>query len=159
MRTAACRCGNTLFFRNLKCDACQRPVAFLADQLQISSLHQQGELWRADSLGVIPHEYRFCINSVQHQICNWVVPADNPEEYCMACRLNQVIPDLSIAENLPLWARLEEAKRHALYTLLTLGLRVRDREQCPKSGLAFKFLADKTADSEFTEPLHNQKPV
>lgn len=161
MKTFTCQCGNTLFFRNSVCDACKQTVAFLSDQLQMSSLRlQQGdELFRADSFGAQARHYRLCANRVQHAVCNWAVPADEQQALCQACRLNQTIPDLGIAEHLTLWSRLEDAKRHALYSLLKLELPVRDRKQWPNHGLGFKFLADKSTHSEFTEPLQNQQPV
>jgi hypothetical protein len=65
--------------------------------------------------------------------------------------LNEIIPDLSLPENRPLWARIEAAKRRMLYTLFLLRLPVVSRRQDPR-GLAFGFLADPiSADS--ADPL------
>jgi hypothetical protein len=35
-----------------------------------------------------------CQNYSREQVCNWMLPADSPENFCDACRLNQTIPDL-----------------------------------------------------------------
>ena len=38
MRTFACYCGNTLFFRNAGCARCGRQVNFLPDQQRLSAV-------------------------------------------------------------------------------------------------------------------------
>ena len=106
-----------------------------------------------------PSRYRMCANYAQENVCNWMVPAENPTPLCWACRLNQVIPDLSQPNHRVYWAKLEAAKRRTLFTLIQLGLPVVSREKDPDHGLAFAFLADATAESEFIEPLPGQAPV
>ncbi len=69
------------------------------------------------------------------------MPADAPLPFCIACRLNQTIPDLSAPGNQLLWQRLETEKRRLVYSLLRLGLPVVPRSQ-DAAGLAFDFLAD-----------------
>lgn len=70
-----------------------------------------------------------------------MVPADE-SGFCVACRLNEVIPDLSSPANLALWGRLEAAKRRLVYSLLALGLLVVSKCVDAGQGLAFRFLAD-----------------
>jgi hypothetical protein len=53
-----------------------------------------------------------------------------------------VIPDLGVAGNDQLWARLEGAKHRLFYTLLRLKLPLNNRIENPEHGLAFDFLAD-----------------
>jgi hypothetical protein len=65
------------------------------------------------------------------------VPVDEPDEYCLSCRLNHTIPDLGVPGAKEAWHRLEIAKRRLLYTLLDLDL--------PVDGLAFSFLKDDPA--------------
>jgi hypothetical protein len=89
--------------------------------------------------------YRRCANLESPAACNWLMPeADNegnPRRFCISCRLNRTIPDLSIAENGVLWGRLEGAKRRLVSSLLALGLPVESRvDQNPEHGLAFDFL-------------------
>jgi hypothetical protein len=74
-------------------------------------------------------------------VCNWLVQAGPNHAFCLACRLNQTIPDLSIAANKTLWARLETDKRRLVYSLLKLGLPLTPRID-GESELAFRFMAD-----------------
>jgi len=79
--------------------------------------------------------------------------------YCVSCRLNHIIPNLSEPENLALWNSVEIAKRRLLYTLYTLGLPIIGRDTEPQSGLAFEFLADQTSDDEFSNQVTPQQSV
>ena len=89
--------------------------------------------------------YRFCANAA-HDACNWLVPADGPDAYCLACRHNRTVPDLSQTQNLLPWRKLEAAKHRLFYTLLRLNLPIETRNENPE-GLAFDFLADQPAQS------------
>jgi hypothetical protein len=86
--------------------------------------------------------YRLCANNVWHYVCNWAVPADDPDPLCRSCRLSRVIPNLSRPENKVAWYKLEVAKRRLVYSLLELGCPVRNKFEDPVHGLAFEFLAD-----------------
>src|ERR1700760_4020391 len=59
-----------------------------------------------------------------------------------APRHNRTVPDLSLPENPALWAKIEVAKHRLFYTLLRLGLPLRNRNDDPAHGLVFDFLAD-----------------
>ena len=61
--------------------------------------------------------------------------------FCRACRLNEVIPNLSDPKAKDEWLKLEQSKRRLLYTLLQLGLPVESRSERPE-GLAFAFKQD-----------------
>jgi len=102
-----------------------------------------GQFWRprADPERL----YRFCSNA-QHEACNWLVPQDSPEDFCLACRHNRTIPDLSDPTNLAHWRKIEEAKRRAFYSFIRLGLPLTNRVEDPEHGLAFDFLADSSAE-------------
>jgi hypothetical protein len=86
-----------------------------------------------------------CRNCTDYGVCNWALPADEDAEYCQACRLNHVIPNLGSAEGKEAWHRLEIAKRRVVYTLLQLGLRVEPKNNLHPDGLAFDFLEDGNA--------------
>jgi hypothetical protein len=75
-----------------------------------------------------------------------VVATDDPGNFCIACRHNRTIPDLSSPENLPRWRSIERAKHRLFYTLIDLGLPLRTRWEHP-DGLAFDFLADQPSAS------------
>lgn len=120
-------------------------------------VEEQPELWLGSENG---GHYRQCANYSEHQVCNWMLHADETDEtLCRACRLNFVIPDLSQPENLGYWRRMEAAKRHALYSVLALGLPLASRQLDAERGLQFRFMTDREPVSEFTEPLDGQPPV
>jgi hypothetical protein len=157
MKVGRCVCGSTLFFNNTICSSCGRAVGFLPDKLQISALEPVDNGY-AVALDAKAH-YVPCQNQVEYGICNWLIPAAEKPGLCMSCRLNRTIPDLTIPQNLVHWQQIEQAKRHALYSLLRLGLPLVSKQSDAAHGLAFDFLADKDPDSEFTEPLPDQEPV
>ncbi len=85
--------------------------------------------------------YKFCQN-YDAGMCNWMLPADRPEDFCAACRHNRTVPDLSVPGNNLLWGKLETAKHRLFYSLLRLNLPLENRADDPEHGLAFDFLAD-----------------
>jgi hypothetical protein len=89
--------------------------------------------------------YRKCGHYEQHDVCNWMVPADTDEAFCAACRPNQVIPNLARPGNLDKWFRIERSKRRLAYGLLRLGLPVRTKAEDPAAGLGFAFLSSQDA--------------
>jgi hypothetical protein len=62
--------------------------------------------------------YRLCNNYSQENICNWAIPADEPDTLCQSCRFTQVGPNLAEPGNKAAWYKLEVAKRRLLYTLM-----------------------------------------
>jgi hypothetical protein len=70
------------------------------------------------------------------------VPGQGGEPFCVSCRLNQTIPDLSREQNHALWQRMELSKRRLVYTLLNFRLPVANKSEDPENGLAFAFLED-----------------
>ncbi|WP_295541736.1 putative zinc-binding metallopeptidase [uncultured Thiohalocapsa sp.] len=88
-----------------------------------------------------PRAYRKCVNYAQHEVCNWMVPADSEQAFCLACQPNQIIPNLARPGNLDKWYRLERSKRRLSYGLLRLGLPVHTKAQDPAGGLGFAFLS------------------
>ncbi|MES1992731.1 MAG: putative zinc-binding metallopeptidase [Pseudomonadota bacterium] len=157
MKVGRCVCGNSLFFTNTICSACGRSVGFLPDSLQMSALEPiEGGYAAAQDAEA---HYTLCQNQVEHAVCNWLLPATEAPGLCASCRLNHTIPDLSVPQNLAHWGQIEQAKRHALYSLLRLGLLLISKLDDEERGLAFDFLADKDPNSEFTEPLPGQEPV
>ncbi len=133
-------CGALVFFDNVQCVKCGRPLAFLPDVGAMSSLepiddaHWRSPL-RADSA------YRLCSNYVQQHVCNWAVAADDTEGLCVSCRLTTVIPDLSHSEQHTRWFKLELAKRRLVYSLLSLNLPLAPKSADSERGLAFEFKA------------------
>jgi len=132
-------CQQLVFFENVQCVNCERPLAYVPELTDIASLEAAGEnLWRSRE----GHTYRLCQNYSQHNVCNWALPAEEPDELCASCRLTRVIPDLNVPENKPAWYRLEVAKRRLAHTLMALNLPLSTKADDPDHGLAFEFLAD-----------------
>jgi len=141
MKLFSCQgCGQLLYFENIRCENCGRALGYLTDLNEISALEPAGEgVWRALAA---PHRpVKFCGN-YDAGMCNWLVDADDPEGFCLACRHNRLVPDLSVAGHDVLWRKIETAKHRLFYSLLRLKLPLEDRAQDPEHGLAFDFLAD-----------------
>ena len=144
MRIFHCdHCEQLVFFENVRCVACNHALAYLPDVGDIGTLEPAGgETWRRTG-SPERRSYRLCTNSDRENVCNWAVPADDPQALCQSCRLVRVIPDLS--RHRDAWSRLEVAKRRLVYSLMRLGLPVASKQDDPARGLAFEFLADPDA--------------
>ena len=140
MKLFTCQhCGQLLYFENTVCERCGRALGFLPELTTLSALEQEGEHWRA--LAGPRKLYKPCAN-VAYGTCNWQIEADAEGDYCLACRHNRTIPDLSVPENVTNWRKLEFAKNRLMYTVLKLGLPHPTKQDDPDRGLAFDFLAD-----------------
>jgi hypothetical protein len=132
-------CGQVLYFENTVCERCSHRLGYLLDLATLSALQPHGTLWRP--LAQPRRTMRFCENAT-YEACNWLVGADSDSAFCLACRHNRTIPDLSIDDNALRWRKLELAKHWLFYTLLRLGLQPKSRSEDQEGGLAFDFLAD-----------------
>lgn len=134
-------CGSLVFFENVQCMKCGHALGFLPDVLDLSALESSSENeWRALADTAGGRRYRQCQNGREHEVCNWLVPIDDANPFCVACRMNQTIPDLTVSENLERWHKMELAKRRLIYTLLHLRLPLDGTGDRP--ALKFDFLAD-----------------
>src|SRR5258708_2013371 len=131
-------CGQVVFFENVRCTRCGTSLAYLPDHRVLSAMSPAD----GDPVALAPvargERYRFCRNSTEHGVCNWVVPASDDNAYCRGCRLNDVIPNLSLPGALLAWGRVEQAKKRLLHTLFELGLPVESQSE-RKGGLVFSF--------------------
>lgn len=133
-------CGNTIHFNNDVCLACNSRIGYVRRLFEMSALvaNDDGSL---NALADPGRSYYFCENATEGA-CNWLVPADSGETFCLACRFNLTIPDLSVPENHDRWRRVEQAKKHLFYSLTRWDLPIPRRMDDPARGLAFEFLAD-----------------
>src|SRR3954451_6103492 len=151
MKIFPCICGQVLFFENVICTHCDRALAFLPDRGIVAAIEEAaGGGWREAGRDELSPRYRTCRNGRDHAVCNWAVPATDPDDYCQACRLNQVIPHLGAPDTRLAWHRLAMAKRRLLYTLLELGLPVASKKEDLERGLAFAFLEEDGASKVLT---------
>jgi hypothetical protein len=136
-------CDHLVFFENVQCVSCGHALAYLPDLGFIGSLEPvDGNLWRSPLPQAQGKTYRLCQNYERENVCNWAVPAHDPNPLCTSCRLTRVIPDLSQPGHKEKWYRLEVAKRRLIYSLMSLGLPLKNKIDDPDQGLAFEFLAD-----------------
>jgi len=144
MRQFACtNCGNKTYLTNVSCVQCGNRLAFDADSLSIVALEPEvagtghfRQVGKNDGA----HFY-YCSNSA-HDACNWLVPASRAGGLCIACELNDTIPDLTGPGNLQSWHELEHVKKRLIYSLLRFGLPL-DATYLGKERLKFRFVADK----------------
>ncbi|MEO8071395.1 MAG: putative zinc-binding metallopeptidase, partial [Acidobacteriota bacterium] len=136
-------CGHLLFFENTACVNCGRTLAYLPDLNDLGSLDATDDgLYQSPLKGAEGRRYKLCLNYSDRRVCNWALGADENHDYCLSCRLTEIIPDVTNPEAHEAWYRLEVAKRRLVFTLLTLNLPIKNRVDDPTCGLAFQFKAD-----------------
>lgn len=168
MKTFKCNCDKhpILFFESSHCLACGKTVGIddQFDQVEPYEIEAKtGLFYKLDDPKV---KYKKCDNNAQFNACNGMVNLNNftpipdsDEVLCFACRFNETVPDLSIAEHIPLWHKMETAKRRALYTLNALPIPLRNLMQDPETGLSFDFITDRNVNDHFSSPLAGQETV
>lgn len=143
MRVFHCdHCQQLVFFENIRCTSCDHSLAYLPDRRVMAALEPADDRTWRPVRPAAAGAYRLCANYDRENVCNWAVPAGERDPLCTACRLTRVIPDLSKPGNKEAWYRLEVAKRRLVYSLVRLGLPLKNRIDEPEHGLAFEFLAD-----------------
>lgn len=134
-------CNQPLYFENYYCGNCGANVGFEPTSLEFIPVAQ----W--DNGVLLPlnnndnRQFRFCSNR-SHNVCNWLIPAENEGEFCTACQLNRTIPDLNTYGYLERWRSLEFAKHRLVYSLIQLNLPLLSNTENEASGLIFDFKAD-----------------
>ena len=148
MRLFVCQnCGQLLYFENTQCASCNATLGFVPSATAVRAIEADGDLWRempAQDGAVSDARFRICANA-RSAGCNWLVPAEDGDEFCVPCRHNHTIPDLSVDANIVPWRALEAAKRRLFYGLMRLCLPLATRKDDPGHGLAFDFLAETPA--------------
>ncbi|OLP52329.1 zinc-binding metallopeptidase family protein [Allorhizobium taibaishanense] len=141
MRLFNCsNCKTVVFFDNTQCLSCQSQLGFRPSETRFLAMD-------ADHTALIDgmrqgDPMRLCANA-QHDACNWLV--EDVADFCIACRHNLVIPDLSSSDNLENWRKIENAKHVLFYSLLRFHLPIAERSDTVPDGLAFEFLEDDSA--------------
>ena len=171
-----CQCGQAVFFNNSRCLRCGAELGYQPLQGRLFSLEptpDADDLWYLQKDIEQPkRRYRRCGNLTAPAACNWLVNHDSPSHFCLACVLNETIPDLSLNENAELWHETEVAKRRLVAQLLMLGLPVIPRSADPQQGLGFNFLRQQpgaepvmtghmdgiiTLDIDEADPAHRER--
>src|SRR5580704_16951708 len=131
-------CGQIIYFENQKCEKCGHRLGYMPEAALVSALDPQENAWR--TLSVNGRLYRFCANA-KFDVCNWLVDVASDDGYCLCCRHNRTIPDVSIQANLIAWRKIEVAKHRLFYTLLKLRLPLAPADGIAGEKLIFDFLA------------------
>src|ERR1700761_4076486 len=148
-RSYGCQCSRAIFFGNHHCLNCDTPLGYEPQLGKVFSLTPgpQAGSWMLAGPNAAENQhqlYRRCANAGTAATCNWLVPlqpdGSGGQPFCLSCRLNRIIPDLTTPENGMLWGRIENAKRRVISALVALGLPIASRIEDPEGGLAFDFL-------------------
>jgi hypothetical protein len=143
-------CEQVVHFENSQCTRCGHALAYLPEHAVVSALEPVAGTpgtFTALAPAARAGRHRLCANQVDHGACNWAVPENDGHRFCRSCRLNELIPNLSVPGAREAWFKLEQAKRRLVYSLLELGLPVAPRNENP-AGLAFEFKADQPGDDK-----------
>lgn len=138
MKLFSCpHCQQPLYFENYFCGNCGTPTGFdpASMEFQLAEIPANGQAFNS------PSTLQYCSNRA-YDVCNWLVPVDEPTGLCVACRLNRVIPDLNNTMYRVRWTNLELAKHRLVYSSLRLGLLVVSKLTNEQEGLLFDFKAD-----------------
>ena len=133
-------CENIVYFENRVCERCKHRLAYLPEVGTLSALEFAVD-GTVTPLAVPDRPSRFCANA-EHDTCNWLVPPGSNHTFCLACRHNGTIPNVSDPPQLFAWQQIELAKHRLFYSLLRLNLRLKTRDEDPEHGLLFDFLSD-----------------
>ncbi|WP_441003143.1 zinc-binding metallopeptidase family protein [Pseudocolwellia agarivorans] len=168
MKTFQCTCTDKpiLFFESNQCLNCARTVGIDDSFDRVEPYEQDaktGLFFKAQQPQV---QYKKCDNNEHYNACNGMVnlttfvpDPDNEEVLCFGCRFNETVPDLSIVEHIPLWKKMEAAKRRALYTLKALPIPLQNNTENTEAGLSFDFITDRDVNDHFASPLTGYEAV
>ena len=142
MRIFECQnCSQALYFENSNCVSCGLRLGYLPEQATMTALREDNGTWQA--LAEPEGRYRYCGNAI-HDVCNWLVPADQPEPVLSGLPAQPDHPGpLGAGKSRRTGARSRSAKHRLFYTLLRFRLPLATKAEEP-DGLAFDFIADHT---------------
>lgn len=132
-------CSNEVYLDSRSCEKCGKALGYVPYDFTFITLSADASGGLSGPLGGQPH--RLCQNA-RHDACNWLVADGDGNAFCVSCRHNRLIPDLSIKANLEGWRALELAKRQMFYSLLRWRLPIPTIAEQPAAGLVFDVLAD-----------------
>jgi len=129
-----CRvCDNQLYFENSVCVSCGTALGYSRAERSIVPVDDTGRY--VDASGLVWH---VCAN-LNLSGCTWLAELEGGQ--CFSCGLTRTRPsddDVVGLENYPL---AEQAKRHLIVELDTLGFSVVGKDTDPDNGLAFDLLS------------------
>ncbi len=126
-------CANPLFFENSVCVSCGTSLAFSRSERAIVPVDDSGRY--VDAAGSV---WWVCAN-LNLSGCTWLAPLEGGD--CFACSLTRTRPNDADLVGLTEYKPAEEAKRHLIVELDTLGFPVVSKVDDPENGLAFDLLS------------------
>lgn len=148
MQRFYCTCGQEVFLENNQCVRCGATLAFAPATASMVTLDEVDGFWRLRSSG---QHVTFCSNRLDYGVCNGLAEGDNHDGRCALCQLNRTIPDLSKAENIKRWGKLEQAKRRLYCGLHALHLPLTAPVTGSARGAHFDFLEDQRTNPDVLE--------
>ena len=134
VRNYRCRvCEQTLFSENSVCVSCGTALAYSRAERAIVPVDESGRY--VDATGAI---WWVCRN-LNLSGCTWLAPLEGGQ--CFSCDLTRTRPSDDDAEGLAQLPAAEQAKRHLVVELDSLGFPVVTKEDDPENGLAFDILS------------------
>jgi hypothetical protein len=142
-------CRRLLHFEARVCPSCTATLGFDPQSDGFLFLADDRTTWR--DLESDKHDLVVCANNNGYEVCNWLVEDNGETPFCLACRHNRTIPDLTVPTVPERWSKIEAAKRRLFHTLLHLGLPIETAAETPNGqGLQFEFLYDPAAENAQT---------
>ncbi|WP_447971441.1 zinc-binding metallopeptidase family protein [Nitrospira sp. M1] len=162
MKKFTCHCGNTLFFENTQCVACNSDVGWCPACQRLTGLILSSDIFQCGFTDCQASLIK-CHNYDIEHVCNRCIVVNTNEaastSLCDYCRYNDTIPDLSVEGNRERWYRLEIAKRRLLYSLDVLGLPYGTAEDGIEPALSFDFKADANFPGNQWKPMGDHEQV
>lgn len=132
------QCGNckhSLYFETYICPNCNHLSGYRDHDRKMLTFSPDDQFLVSDREQLT---YKYCKNEA-HNVCNWLLKKEDPEEYCPACRLNRTSPKARDRRNFELWKELEVAKHRLIYQLQKIGLALPSKMEV-ETGLCFDFV-------------------
>ncbi len=147
-----CRvCDNALYFENSVCVSCGTALGYSRGERAIVPVDTTGRY--VDATGLI---WWVCRN-LNVSGCTWL--ARDEKGQCTACDLTRTRPADADLEGLEQFRLAEQAKRHLVAELDTLGFPVVDKVTDPVNGLAFDLLSTTEHSGEANVVIGHQDGV
>jgi hypothetical protein len=137
MRRFECHiCGSEISFASAECDVCGAGLGFFPTTGELLPLRQVGPVeYTTPTSGPGSTVSWRCLNFAWG--CNWMLPKDSGNVWCLSCRLTRGRPDESAIDAVIAWSTVEQAKRRLVYQLRTLGLPIHGPSPDTDDGVVF----------------------
>ncbi|EAU40309.1 hypothetical protein FP2506_03745 [Fulvimarina pelagi HTCC2506] len=133
-------CQQVVFFENVACERCGRSLGYDPQREEMIALDKEDDFWKEAGSHSDVSTLKYCDN-YQYGVCNWLLPADTEDMYCLACRHNETVPNVADPVNLARWQKMEIGKHRLFYAINRFGLPLATRNE-HEEGLGFDFLAE-----------------